>query len=135
MISFILLWLGVGNVLSVVVPIRDEPIWNRRKDGTLKQFVVVFAVSYLIGYLVNIMLLWRVFAAKELAERLGNAALPSILVISSSITMWLLLTIVAVALSQQPKTRRALMMELADHRSNAEARALAAVEASRPVSA
>ncbi len=57
MISFILLWLGIGNVLSVVVPIRDEPIWNRRKAGTLKQFVVVFAVSYLIGYLVNIVLL------------------------------------------------------------------------------
>ena len=50
MISFIVLWLGVGNVLSVVVPIRDEPILHRRKDGTLKQFAIVFAVSYLIGY-------------------------------------------------------------------------------------
>ncbi len=72
------------------------------------------------------------FAAKELAERLGSAALPAILVILSSITMWLLLTIVAVALSQQPKTRRALMKELADFRSNAEGRALAAAEAGRP---
>jgi hypothetical protein len=51
MISFIVLWLGVGNVLSVVVPIRDEPILHRRKDGTLKQFATVFAVSYVIGYL------------------------------------------------------------------------------------
>ena len=76
MISFIVLWLGVGNVLSVIVPIRDEPILRRRKDGTLKQFAIVFAVSYAIGYLVNIMLLWRVFAAQEWAARLGSADPP-----------------------------------------------------------
>ena len=131
MISFIVLWLGVGNVLSVVVPIRDEPILHRRRDGTLKQFVIVFAVSYLIGYAVNLMLLWRVFAARELAERLGSAILPAILVILSSVTMWVLLTIVAVALSQQPKIRRALLKELADYNSNAEARALASAETNR----
>ena len=125
MICFIVLWLGVGNVLSVVVPIRDEPIRNRRRSGTLKQFVVAFAVAYLIGYLVNIMLLWRVFAAQELATRLGSVVLPAILVVISSVSMWILLTIVAVALSQQPKIRRALMRELADYTSNAEARALA----------
>ena len=39
--------------------------------------------------------------------------------------MWILLTIVAVALSQQPKIRRGLMKELADFQANAEARALA----------
>ena len=133
MISFILLWLGVGNVLSVVVPIRDEPVLHRRKDGTLKQFAIVFAVSYAIGYLVNIMLLWRVFAAQEWAARLGSAVLPAIFVIISSVSMWVLLTIVAVALSQQPKIRRALMKELADFQSNAEARAAASAEPGRPV--
>jgi hypothetical protein len=126
MVSFIVLWLGVGNVLSVIAPIRDEPILHRRRDGTLKQFAIVFAVSYAIGYLVNIMLLWRVFAAQEWATRLGSAILPAIFVIASSVTMWTLLTIVAVALSQQPKVRRALMKELADYHSNAEARAAAA---------
>jgi hypothetical protein len=124
MISFIVLWLGVGNVLSVATPIRDEPVWHRRKDGTLKQFAIVFAVSYLIGYLVNIMLLWRVFAAREWADRLGSAVLPAIFVIVSSTAMWLLLTIVAVALSQQPKIRRALMRELADHSSAGAPRSL-----------
>ncbi|MHC1559022.1 hypothetical protein ACR9E3_08695 [Actinomycetospora sp. C-140] len=124
MISFILLWLGVGNVLSILFPIRDEPIWHRRKDGTLKQFAVVFAVSYVIGYLVNIMLVWRVFAAQEWAERLGSSVLPAIFVIISSIGMWILLTVLAVALSQQPKVRLALMRELADHRPD-EARAVA----------
>jgi hypothetical protein len=125
MICLILLWLGVGNILSVVVPIRDEPIRNRRRSGTLKPFLVAFTVAYLVGYLVNIMLLLRAFAAQELAQRLGSVVLPAILIVLSSIGMWILLTIVAVALSQQPKIRRALMRELADYGSNAEARALA----------
>jgi hypothetical protein len=29
MICFILLWLGVGNILSIVLPIRDEPLKKR----------------------------------------------------------------------------------------------------------
>jgi hypothetical protein len=125
-ICFIALWLGVGNVLSVLLPIRDEPIRNRRRSGTLTQFIIAFTVSYVIGYLVNFMLVWRVFAARELASRLGNVLIPAILVVLSSVAMWLLLTIFAVALSQQPKVRRALMREIADYSSNAEARAFAA---------
>ena len=116
----------MGNVLSVVVPVRDEPILNRRRSGTLKPFLVAFTVAYLVGYLVNIMLLLRAFAAQELAQRLGSVVLPAILIVLSSIAMWILLTIVAVALSQQPKIRRTLMKELADYNSNAEAQALAA---------
>ncbi|MBN9734142.1 MULTISPECIES: hypothetical protein [unclassified Pseudonocardia] len=131
MISFIVLWLGVGNVLSVVVPIRDEPILNRRKDGTLRQFAIAFAVSYAIGYLVNLMLLWRAFAAQEMAARLGSAVLPAVLVVLSSIAMWILLTVVAVALAQQPRIRRTLMKELADYESGAEARAYASAAGPR----
>jgi hypothetical protein len=125
MICFILLWFGVGNVLSILLPIRDEPILHRRHDGTLKQFVIAFTVSYLIGYLVNLMLLWRVFAAQQLSERLGGAVIPAILVILSSVTMWFLLTVFAMALAQQPKIRRALLREIAHYGSNAEARAYA----------
>jgi hypothetical protein len=125
MICFILLWLGVGNVLSILLPIRDEPVLHRRRDGTLKQFVIAFTVSYLIGYLVNLMLLWRVFAAQQLAERLGGVLIPAVLVILSSIAMWFLLTVFAMALAQQPKIRRALLREIADYGSNAEARAYA----------
>jgi hypothetical protein len=125
MICFILLWLGVGNVLSVLLPIRDEPIKNRKQSGSLKQFLIAFAVSYAIGYLVNIMLLWRVFAARELASRLGGVVIPVILIILSSAAMWILLTIFAVALSQQPKIRRTLLREIANYNMNAEARAFA----------
>jgi hypothetical protein len=125
MICLIVLWLGVGNILSVVVPVRDEPIWKRRKSGTLKPFLVAFVVAYVVGYLVNIMLLLRVFAAQEMAQRLGSTLLPAIIVVLSSVGMWILLTIAAVALSQQPKIRRTLMKELANYESNAEAQAQA----------
>jgi hypothetical protein len=38
--------------------------------------------------------------------------------------MWILLTVFAVALSQQPKVRRLLQREIADYSNNAEAQAL-----------
>jgi hypothetical protein len=130
-ICFMALWLGVGNVLSVLLPIRDEPIRNRRRSGTLKQFVIAFTVSYTIGYLVNFMLVWRVFAARELVSRLGEVLIPATLVVLSSIAMWLLLTVLAVALAQQPKIRRTLMREIADYSSNAEAHAFATEQLQR----
>jgi hypothetical protein len=43
--------------------------------------------------------------------------------------MWILLTVFAVALAQQPKVRRTLQKEIADYQANAEARALAAEQA------
>jgi hypothetical protein len=126
MVSMILLWLGVGNVLSIVLPSRDEPIKQRRQSGSLKQFIIAFVVAYFIGYLVNAMLVWRVFAAQELTQRLGNALLPAIIVIFSSAFMWILLTIVAVALSQNPKVRRVMQKEITDYKANAEMQAFAA---------
>jgi hypothetical protein len=125
MICMILLWLGVGNVLSIVLPSRDEPIKQRRQTGSLKQFIIAFVVAYFIGYLVNAMLVWRVFAAQELTQRLGNALLPAFIIIISSLFMWILLTIVAVALAQQPKIRRVMQKEITDYKANAEMKAFA----------
>jgi hypothetical protein len=125
-ICFILLWLGTGNVLSVALPTRDESLLQRRKSGSLKQFLIAFAASFLIGYLVNAMLIWRVFAAQALTERLGSAWIPGVLIILSCVGMWVLLTVFAVALAQQPKIRRTLQKEIADYSANAEARAFAA---------
>jgi hypothetical protein len=123
MVCMILLWLGVGNVLSIVLPSRDEPIRQRKQSGSLKQFIIAFVVSYAIGYLVNAMLIWRVFAAQELTERLGNALLPAVLIVLSSAFMWILLTVLAVALSQQPKIRRVMQKEITDYKANAEMKA------------
>lgn len=123
-VCFILLWLGVGNVISIGVPSRDEPILKRKQSGSLKQFLIAFAVSYAVGYLVNIMLIWRAFAARDLAAKLGEQWLPLILLVLSCVSMWILLTVFAVALSQQPKVRRLLQREIADYSNNAEAQAL-----------
>jgi hypothetical protein len=125
-ICFILLWLGTGNVLSVALPTRAESLLQRRKSGSLKQFLIAFVASFLIGYLVNAMLIWRVFAAQALTERLGSAWIPGVLIILSCVGMWVLLTVFAVALAQQPKIRRTLQKEIADYSANAEARAFAA---------
>jgi hypothetical protein len=138
MVCMILLWLGVGNVLSVVLPSRDEPIRQRKQSGSLKQFIIAFVVSYAIGYLVNGMLIWRVFAAQDLTERLGNAFLPAVIVVISSTFMWILLTVLAVALSQQPKVRRIMQKEITDYKANAEMKAYAeeaAAEAAKSASA
>jgi hypothetical protein len=72
------------------------------------------------------MLIWRIFAAQDLAQKLGEAVIPAILVVISGLSMWFLMTIFAVALSQQPKVRRSLLREIADYTANAEARAYAA---------
>ena len=134
-ICFILLWLGVGNVLSVWLPTRDEPIRQRRQSGSLKQFLIAFVVAYLIGYLVNLMLIWWVLAAQALTQRLGTAVIPAVLIVLSCITMWVLLTVFAVALAQQPKVRRTLQKEIADYTANAEAQAFAAEQAAATAAA
>ena len=128
-LCFILLWLGVGNVLSIWLPTRDEPIRKRRESGSLKQFLIAVAASFVIGYLVNFMLVWRVLAARALTERMGQAFIPGLLIVLSCIAMWVLLTVFAVALAQQPKVRRTLQKEIADYQANAEALAFAAEQA------
>jgi hypothetical protein len=121
----------LGFLLSALLAWRAGDFGAQ--SGSLKQFLIAFTVSYLIGYLVNLMLIWRVFAAQELAARLGSVLIPAILVVLSSAVMWLLLTVFAIALAQQPKIRRVLMREISDYTSNAEAQAFAE-EAARTAS-
>jgi hypothetical protein len=135
MICLIVLWLGVGNIVSIVLPSRDEPLRRRKQSGSLKQFIIAFIVSYLIGYLVNGMLFWRILAAKELSDRLGSSLLPSLAIIVSSTFMWIVLTIVAVALSQNPKVHRVMQKEITDYKANAEMKAFEAQAAKEAAAA
>ncbi|MGK2883055.1 MAG: hypothetical protein ACSLE6_20500 [Mycobacterium sp.] len=48
--------LGVANVLSVVYPLRHEPVSARIHDGTWQPNLFSFAVSYGIGLTVNLMI-------------------------------------------------------------------------------
>lgn len=117
LVTMMLLWLGVGNVLSVVSPLRVEPIKARLKDGTIKPFLWSFVVSYGIGLGVNLMLTWRVWAKQSMIQELGGVAVPVLMLVLSGLLLYLLLTVLAVNLADQPRFRRALLRELIDYKA------------------
>jgi hypothetical protein len=53
LVTMVFIWLGVGNVLSVIYPLRHEPMAARVKDGTWKPFLFSFVLSYGVGLTVN----------------------------------------------------------------------------------
>ena len=57
------------------------------------------------------------------------------MIVLSCLGIWVLLTVFAVALAQQPKVRRTLQKEIADYTANAEARAFAAEQADEQAAA
>ncbi|MCJ0906827.1 hypothetical protein [Rhodococcus sp. ARC_M6] len=116
-LTMILLWLGVANVMSVVFPLRAEPMLERRYDGTWKPFLMSFAISYGVGLIVNLMLYWRVWAKTTLLEQMGGPWIPVGMLIASAAATWLLLTVMAVLLAEQPRFRRALQREMIVYRA------------------
>lgn len=117
LVTMMLLWLGVGNVLSVVSPLRVEPLKERVKDGTLRPFLLSFATSYVIGLGVNLMLTWRVWAKTSMIEELGGVTLPVLTLVLSGLVFYLLMTVLAMSLADQPRFRRALLRELIDYKA------------------
>ena len=117
LVTMMLLWLGVGNVLSVVSPLRVEPLKARFKDGTLKPFLLSFVVSYVLGLGVNLMLTWRVWAKQSMIDELGGVTLPVLTLVLSGLLLYLLLTVLAVNLADQPRFRRALLREMVDYKA------------------
>lgn len=117
LVTMMLLWLGVGNVLSVVSPLRVEPLKARFKDGTLKPFLLSFVVSYVLGLGVNLMLTWRVWAKQSMIDELGGVTLPVLMLVLSGLLLYLLLTVLAVNLADQPRFRRALLREMVDYKA------------------
>ncbi|MFC8930601.1 hypothetical protein ACFT1A_00910 [Rhodococcus sp. NPDC057135] len=115
-LTMILLWLGVANVMSVSLPLRAEPMTARRHDGTWKQFLLSFVISYGVGLIVNLMLYWRVWAKTTLLEQMGGPWIPVLLLLASAAATWLLLTVLAVLLADQPRFRRALQREMVVYR-------------------
>ena len=115
LVTMMLLWLGVGNVLSVVSPLRVEPLKERRHDGTLRPYLLSFAISYLVGLGVNLMLTWRVWAKQSMIEQLGGPLVPVLMLVASAFVTYLLLTVVAVSLADLPRYRRVLLREMIDY--------------------
>lgn len=115
--TMMLIWLGIGNVLSVLSPLRVEPLKDRLHDGTLKPFLLSFAISYVVGLGVNLMLTWRVWAKKSMIEEMGGLWVPVLMLIVSAFMSYLLLTVVAVSLADQPRIRRTLLREMIDYKA------------------
>jgi hypothetical protein len=116
--TMILIWLGVGNVMSVLRPLRHEPLAARRHDGTLRPFFSSLVISYLVGHLVNLMVIWRVWAQQAAIAETGRILLPVLLTVGSAALVWMLLTVVAVALAERPVVRRGLLAELVEYRAS-----------------
>ena len=93
LLTMMLLWFGVGNILAVARPLRAVPLADRRHDGTLIPFLFSFAVAYGLGYLVNLMLYWRVWTKETLLERFGSPWLPTLLIVGSALLSYVLFTV------------------------------------------
>ncbi|BBY60402.1 ABC transporter permease [Mycolicibacterium sarraceniae] len=119
LVTMVFIWLGVGNVLSVVYPLRHEPVTARLHDGTWKPYLFTFVISYGVGLTVNLTIYWRLWARQAANDHLtGGTWVAFILVLASSVLSWLLLTVFAVACSQQPALRRALSREMIPYRAS-----------------
>lgn len=117
LVTMVFIWLGVGNVLSVVFPLRHEPVSARLHDGTWKPFLLSFAISYGVGLTVNLMIYWRLWAKyKASTELAGGAWAAFTMVLASAVLSWLLLTVFAVACSRDPRIRRVLSREMVVYR-------------------
>ncbi|MET0698810.1 MAG: ABC transporter permease [Mycobacterium sp.] len=117
LITMVFIWLGVGNVLSVVYPLRHEPISARLHDGTWLPYLFTFAISYGVGLSVNLMIYWRLWARQTAATEMKGGTLAAFaLVLASAVLSWLLLTVFAVACSREPRLRRVLLTEMVVYR-------------------
>ena len=117
LVTMVFIWLGVGNVLSVIYPLRHEPMTARLNDGTWLPFLFAFALSYSVGLTVNLTIYWRLWARQAAnAHIAGGEWAAFAMVLASAILSWMLLTVFAVACSQQPAIRRKLSREMITYR-------------------
>jgi hypothetical protein len=119
LLTMVFIWLGVGNVLSVVYPLRHEPVSARLHDGTWKPYLFAFVLSYGVGLTVNLMIYWRLWARQVAATQMvGGDWTAFLLVLASAVTAWVLLTVFAVSCSREPAIRRLLSREMIAYRHN-----------------
>lgn len=117
LVTMVFIWLGLGNVLSVLYPLRHEPIRARFRDGTWLPYLFLFAVSYGVGLTANLMIYWQLWAKYTAASRLDAGDWGAFaLVLASAVTCWLLLTVFALSASRDPRIRRVLSREMIAYR-------------------
>lgn len=113
----VFIWLGVGNLLSIISPLRQEPLSARLKDGTWRNYLMSFGISYGVGLTVNLMIYWRVWARKTAADQLSAPSWAlQLLMLASGILAWVLLTVLAVSSARLPSIRDVLTREMVTFR-------------------
>lgn len=119
LLTMVFIWLGVGNVLSVVFPLRHEPVSARLSDGTWAPYLFSFALSYGVGLTVNLMIYWRLWSRQTAADELvGGDWAAFALVLLSALSSWALLTVFAAACSREPRLRGLLSREMVTYRAS-----------------
>lgn len=123
LVTMVFIWLGVANVLSVLYPLRHEPVSARLHDGTWKPFLFSFALSYGVGLTVNLMIYWRLWSRQYAARELVGGDWAAFgLVLASALSSWVLLTVFAVACSRDPRVRALLSREMIPFQKKAQQR-------------
>ncbi len=119
LLTMVFIWLGVGNVLSVVFPLRHEPVSARLHDGTWRPYLFSFALSYGVGLTVNLMIYWRLWSRQTAADELAGGDWAAFaLVLLSALTSWALLTVFAAACGREPRLRGLLSREMVAYRAS-----------------
>ena len=63
------------------------------------------------------MLTWKVWAKQSMIEELGGPWVPVLSLVTSAFVIYVLLTVVAVSLANQPRIRRALLREMIEYKA------------------
>lgn len=96
----------------MILPIRDASIKQHRTDGTFKQFAIEFIVTWFISYVVQFMMIWRIFAAQGVGHPYGSTWIAVTSLAGGAVITWSVLTVVAVSLANQPAIGRRLRRDL-----------------------
>lgn len=119
LVTMMLVWLGIGNVTSVLRPLRVEPLKARFADGTLWPFLFSFASAWVLGLGVNLILTWKFWAKESMIAELGGIWVPVLMLTLTALVTWALLTVLAVSLADLPQVRRQMLREMIDYKTAA----------------
>ena len=117
LVTMVFIWLGVGNVLSVLYPLRHEPFRHACTTARGSRTCSRSRCPTASASRVNLMIFWRLWSRQTAATELPVASgRHSCWCCASALASWVLLTVFAVACSREPRIRRMLSREMVAYR-------------------